>query len=62
MSEGSPRSLSRVSSAQQSAASRTTAKPTSAAERLTQIEELRGKGLLTDAEYEEKRVAIVSGL
>ena len=52
-------------SAQQSAASRPSRpseEPTSAAERLTQLRELLDAGLLTDAEYEEKRQGIVSAL
>ena len=52
--------LSRVS-AQTSAASRAT-EQASAAERLTQLGELVDAGLVTDAEYEEKRQSIVSQL
>ena len=53
-------SVSRVS-AQTSAASRAT-EQASAAERLTQLGELVDAGLVTDAEYEEKRQSIVSQL
>ena len=52
--------MSRVS-AQTSAASRAT-EQASAAERLTQLGELVDAGLVTDAEYEEKRQSIVSQL
>ena len=38
------------------------AEPTGAAERLAQLRELVDAGLLTDAEYEEKRQRIVSAL
>ena len=52
--------LSRASAQQRAASSPT--EPTSAAERLTQLRQLVDAGLLTDAEYEEKRQGIVSAL